>query len=192
MARPFVSRFAVLSRPGIVFGAIAVVLVAGCSSSSPSRSGPSAGSTPATSSVASSAPSTVPTVAGVDACSLVSASEASAVVGTAQEPVPLIRAASSTPVQCDYVGLDPFTNSNTTVEVTVRATTPTEFAASCAKNNGNSTAFSGIGDAACGLPKAFLLRKGTTEVDLTATTTLGAGQVTENFSVLAKTIATRL
>ena len=192
MARSFVSQFAVLGRRGIVFGAIAVVLAAGCGSSGPSRSGPGAGSTPAASSVASSAPSTVPAVAGVDACSLVSASEASAVVGTVREPVPLTRAASSTPVQCDYVGLDPNTNSNTTVEVAVRATTPTEFAASCAKNNGDSTAFPGIGDAACGFPKAFLLRKGTTEVDLMATTTLGAGQVTENFSVLAKTIATRL
>ena len=106
-----------------------------------------------------------------------------------REPVPLSRAPASTPAKCDYVGLDPTTNSNTTVEVTVRTTTPTEFAALCA-NNG--TAFPGIGDAACGFPKGFLLRKGTTEVALTATTTLGAGQVTMNFSVLANTIVTRL
>jgi hypothetical protein len=120
----------------------------------------------------------------VDACSLVSASEASAVVR-----VPLSRAASSTPVECDYVGQDPNTNSNTTVEVTVRATTPTEFATLCA-NTG--TAFPGMGDAACGLPKAFLLRKGTTEVEFAATTTFGAGQVMMNFSVLAKTVTSRL
>jgi hypothetical protein len=125
----------------------------------------------------------------MDACSLVSASEASAVVGTMGEPVPLSRDAASTAARCDYVGQDPNTNSNTTVEVTVRTTTPTEFAARCA-NNG--TAFPGLGDAACGAPKAFVLRKGTTEGDLTATTTLGAGQVMMNFSVLAKTVITRL
>jgi hypothetical protein len=125
----------------------------------------------------------------VDACSLVSATEASAIVGGgARDPIALSRDAASTAARCDYVGLDPLTNSSTTVEVTVRTTTPTEFAARCA-NNGS--AFPGIGDAACGAPKAFLLRKGTTEVDLTATTTLGAGQVTMNFSVLAKTIVTR-
>lgn len=191
MARSLVGRFATLGRPGlIVVGAIAVLLTAGCGSSGPSGSGPSgsaasASSTPATSSSTSSTPG----VAGVDACSLVSASEASAVVGTVREPVPLSRAAASTPVQCDYVGQDPYTNSNTTVDVTVRTTTPAEFAARCA-NNG--TPFPGIGDAACGAPKAFLLRKGTTEVDFTATTTLGAGQVMMNFSVLAKTVVTRL
>jgi|BarGraNGADG00312_2_1021985.scaffolds.fasta_scaffold39906_2 hypothetical protein len=186
MARSRVSRFAVLGRPRpILVGAIAVLFAAGCGSSGPSGSVPSAGSTPATSSSTSSTLG----VAGVDACSLVSATEASAVVGTVREPVPLSRDPASTPVRCDYVGQDPNTNSSTTVEVTVRTTTPTEFAARCA-NNG--TAFPGIGDAACGAPKAFLLRKGTTEVDLTATTTLGAGQVTMNFSVLAKTIVTRL
>jgi hypothetical protein len=168
MASAFVSRFAVL-------GAIAVVLTAGCGSSGPSGSGPTARSTPATSSGASSAPA----VAGVDACSLVSESEASAVVGE-----PLSRAAANSSVQCDYVGQD----NNTTVEVTVRTTTPTEFAARCA----NDSAFPGIGDAACGAPKAFLLRKGTTEVDFLATTILGAGQVTMNFSVLAKTVTSRL
>ena len=191
MARSYVSRFAVLGRPGIVVvAAITVVLMTGCGSSGrPSGSGPSASSTPTTSSSASGVPSTTPAVAGVDACSLVSASEASLVVGTVREPVPLSRDAASTAARCDYVGQDPNTNSNTTVEVTVRTTTPTEFAARCA-NSG--TAFPGIGDAACGAPKAFLLRKGTTEVDLTATTTLGAGQVMMNFSVLAKTVITRL
>jgi len=191
MARSYVSRFAVLGRPGIVVvAAITVVLMTGCGSSGrPSGSGPSASSTPTTSSSASSAPSTNPAVAGLDACSLVSASEASVVVGTVREPVPLSRDAASTAARCDYVGQDPNTNSNTTVEVTVRTTTPTEFAARCASNG---TAFPGIGDAACGAPKAFLLRKGTTEVDLTATTTLGAGQVMMNFSVLAKTVITRL
>lgn len=192
MARSLVSWFAVLGRPGpLVVGAIAVLLTAGCGSSGPSGSGPSAGSTPATSNIAaSSAPSSAPAPAGVDACSLVSASEASAAVGGGvRDPIALSRNAASTAAQCDYVGLDPLTNSNTTVDVTVRTTTPAEFAARCA-NNG--TAFPGIGDAACGGPKFFAFLKGTTEVDLTATTTLGAGQVTMNFSVLAKTILTRL
>ena len=169
----------------MVVGAIALLLAAGCGSSSPSGSGPSAGSTRATSSSASSAPA----VAGVDACSLVSASEASAAVGGgARDPIALSRDAGSTAARCDYVGLDPLTNFNTTVEVTVRTTTPADFAARCSTN----AAFPGIGDAACGAPKAFSLRKGTTEVDFVATTTLGAGQVTENFSVLAKTVVTRL
>jgi hypothetical protein len=191
MARSLVHRFAVLVSPGpIVVGAIAVLLTAGCGSSGPSGSGPSgsvrsASAMPATS---SNTPST-PGVAGVDACSLVSASEASAVVGSVREPVPLSRDAASTAARCDYVGQDPNTNSNTTVEVTVRTTTPTEFAARCATSG---TAFPGIGDAACGVPKAFLLRKGTTEVDFAAATTLGAGQVTMNFSVLAQTVASRL
>ena len=186
MARSLSSRFADLGRPGpLVVAAVAVLLTAGCGSVGPSGSGPSASSAPATSSSASTAPA----VAGVDACSLVSASEASAVVGTAREPVPLSRDVASTPARCDYVGLDPYTNSNTTVEVTVRSTTPTEFAARCATNG---TAFPGLGDAACGAPKAFLLRKGTTEVDFTATTTLGAGQVMMNFALLAKTVVTRL
>ncbi len=178
VARSFVSRFAVLGRPGIaVAGAMVFALVAGCGSSGPSGSKPSASSTPATSTTRGV--STAPAVAGVDACSLVSQSEASAVVGEA-----LSRAAASTPVKCDYVGQD----NNTTVEVTVRTTTPTEFAARCA----NDTAFSGVGDAACGAPKAFLLRKGTTEVDFSATTILGAGQVMMNFSTLAKTVVSRL
>ena len=192
MARSLVHRFAVLVSPGpIVVGAIAVLLTAGCGSSGPSGSGPSgsvrsASAMPATS---SNTPST-PGVAGVDACSLVSASEASAAVGGgAKDPISLSRDAASTAAQCDYVGLDPNSNSNTTVEVTVRTTTPTEFAARCATSG---TAFPGIGDAACGVPKAFLLRKGTTEVDFAAATTLGAGQVTMNFSVLAQTVASRL
>jgi hypothetical protein len=109
--------------------------------------------------------------------------------GGTRDPIALSRDAASTAVRCDYVGLDPLTNSNTTVEVTVRTTTPTEFAARCASNG---TAFPNIGDAACGLPKAFMLLKGTTEVDLSATTTLGAGQVTMNFSELAKAILARL
>jgi hypothetical protein len=186
MARALVRRFAVLGRyvPSVV-GSIAILLAAGCGSSSPSGSVPSTSSAAATSSTNSS----IPGVAGVDACSLVTASEASAIVGTVREPVPLTRDSASTPAQCDYVGLDPNTNSSTKVEVTVRATTPTEFAARCATSG---TAFPGIGDAACGAPKAFSLRKGTTEVDLVAATTLGAGQVTMNFSVLAKTIVSRL
>ena len=188
MAKSVVRRFAGLGWP-IVVGAIAVLLTAGCGSSGPSGSGPSASSTPATSSSAFSTQSTVPAVAGVDACSLVSASEASAAVGGgARDPIALSRDAGSTAARCDYVGLDPLTNFNTTVEVTVRTTTPADFAARCSTN----AAFPGIGDAACGAPKAFSLRKGTTEVDFVATTTLGAGQVTENFSVLAKTVVTRL
>ena len=190
MARSRASRFAVRGRAGpVLAGAVAVLLAAGCGSSGPSGPVPGTGSTPATSSGTSSSTSSTLGVAGVDACSLVSAAEASAVVGTAREPVPLSRDPASTPARCDYVGLDPGTNSSTTVEVTVRTTTPTEFAARCATSG---TAFPGIGDAACGVPKAFLLRKGTTEVDLAATTTLGAGQVTMNFSVLAKTIVARL
>jgi len=191
MAGSLVHRFAVLVSPGpMVVGAIAVLLAAGCSSSGPSGSGPS-GSVPSARSMPATSSNTpnTPGVAGVDACSLVSAGEASAVVGTVREPVPLSRAASSTPAKCDYVGLDPNNNSNTTVEVTVRTTTPTEFAARCETSG---TAFPGIGDAACGVPKAFLLRKGTTEVDFAAATTLGAGQVTMNFSVLAQTVASRL
>ena len=190
MAGSLVHRFAVLVSPGpMVVGAIAVLLAAGCSSSGPSGSGPS-GSVPSARSMPATSSNTpnTPGVAGVDACSLVSAGEASAVVGTVREPVPLSRAASSTPAKCDYVGLDPNNNSNTTVEVTVRTTTPTEFAARCA----NDSAFPGVGDAACGAPKAFLVRKGTTEVDFKATTILGAGQVTMNFSTLAKTVTSRL
>jgi hypothetical protein len=108
--------------------------------------------------------------------------------GGARDPIALSRDATSTASRCAYVGLDPLSNFNTTVEVTVRTTTPADFAARCA-NNG---AFPGIGDAACGAPKAFLLRQGTTEVDFMASTTLGAGQVTVNFSELAKTVVTRL
>ncbi|HYL41492.1 MAG TPA: hypothetical protein VET90_09300 [Candidatus Binatus sp.] len=108
--------------------------------------------------------------------------------GGARDPIVLSRDPSSTVARCDYVGLDPLTNSATTVEVTVRSTTPADFAARCATDG---RGFPGIGDAACGKPKAFLLLKGTTEVDFVAQTTLGAGQVTENFSVLAKTVATR-
>ena len=192
MTRSPVGRFAVLGRPGpIVVGAIAVLLTAGCGSSGPSGSGPSASSTPATSSSAFSTQSTVPAVAGVDACSLVSASEASAVVGASvRDPIVLSRDAASTAVECDYVGLDPLTNFNTTVKVMVRTTTPTGFAPACVANGG--TVFPGIGDAACGAPKSFSFRKGTTEVDLGASTMYGASQVMMNFSVLAKTILTRL
>ena len=179
MARSFVSRFAVRGRPGMVaVGVIAAVLMVGCGSSGPKASNPSSSSRPATSSV-SSVVSSTPAVAGVDACSLVSESEASAIVGE-----PVSRAATSTPVHCDFVGQ----SNNTSVVVTVRTTTATEFDTRCA----NGSAFPGIGDAACGAPKAFLLRKGTTEVDFSATTILGANQVMMNFSVLAKTLSDKL
>ncbi len=185
MAKSFVRRFAISGRSGVVVaGTIAVVLTAGCGTSGPSASGLSTSSTSTSSVATSSVPtSTVATtsvaVAGVDACSLVTPSEASAVI---KETVS--RATDSTAALCDYVGQ----SNNTTVEVTVRSTTAADFAARCA----NSTPFPGIGDAACGAPKAFLLRKGTTEVDFVATTTLGALQVMMNFSTLAKTVATRL
>jgi hypothetical protein len=107
-------------------------------------------------------------------------------VGTAREPVPLSRDAASTPAQCDYVGQDPYTNSNTTVEVTVRATTPAEFAASCP--NADTPALPGVGDAACAGRTGFALRKGTTEVGLSVSGALVVG----NFETLAKTIASRL
>lgn len=180
MAKSLVSRFATLGRPGIVLaGAIAIALTAGCGASSSSTSSSSASSTSTSSVATSSVATTSAAVAGVDACSLVTPSEASAVI---KETV--TRATTSTAVLCDYVGQ----SNNTTVEVTVRTTTAADFAARCA----NSTPFPGIGDAACGAPKAFLLRKGTTEVDFVATTTLGALQVMTNFSTLAKTVATRL
>ncbi|MFI5281773.1 MAG: hypothetical protein ACHQ0J_01425 [Candidatus Dormibacterales bacterium] len=108
-----------------------------------------------------------------------SASDASAVIS-----VPLTQTAGSTPTTCDYAGQDGYS----VVEVSLRATTPTDFATRCS----TITPFQGIGDAACGGPKVFLVRKGNTEVDFRATTSLGALQAMMNFSYLAKKIVAKL
>jgi len=175
MSKWFASRLVAPRGVVRVFAvAFAVALVSACGSAGPSGSGPGTVSTRMASPSSSS-----PVVAGVDACSLVSASDASAVIR-----VTLTRMADSTPNKCDYAGQDGYS----AVEVTVRATTPTEFATRCA----TGTSFPEIGDAACGGPKVFLVRKGNTEVDFSATTSLGAGQAMMNFSYLAQKIVAKL
>jgi hypothetical protein len=183
MLKATISRTRTTTRSAPVIAVIgALGLVAACGSSGGSGSAPTVSPARTTSPNTSiSAPTTtIGGVVGVDACSLVTAAEASAAV---KEPV--TRAATSTAAHCEFAGQ----GTDTIVAIDVRPTTPTEFASKC---RAEDTAIPNTGDAACGGPKFVILRKGNVEVDFTARTILGAGQVMMDFATLAKTVVTRL